>query len=158
MTERQQRAPTNIYWLADHLDSALAACEDLLNLAPGEPAELLRLELTTITHLLQARQRIGEIYVGDTRLQDQAVLFLAGTAPLELKEFVKAAPQTGPLVLDEAYPVGGRLSISLVRDLAGQLLDALEYQYVIYDDDKAEDLLPSFLRAADEIWTQENRP
>src|SRR5262249_40960088 len=63
MSQRQQHAPPAVCSIADHLDGALAACEDLLALAGDAAAPepflngVVRLELTIIMHVLQLRQR-----------------------------------------------------------------------------------------------------
>jgi hypothetical protein len=137
MVERQQHAPKSIYVLADHLDTALAAVEDLLKLNTecASQNELLRLELVAITHVLQARQRIRELHFDDSRLADQAVLFLAGTAALEIKDLVNAQPRIEPVPITEDYPIGRRIPIGFLADLATAMLDTLEYCYVLYESE-----------------------
>ena len=96
--------PVSAYLLADHLDAALAAGEDLLAIAasPGAgPAvafgheiagvragqrrvvETIRgLELALIARLLRARERALELAGTDARFKAIASLFVGGTAPL----------------------------------------------------------------------------
>ncbi|TMJ69469.1 MAG: hypothetical protein E6G91_16080, partial [Alphaproteobacteria bacterium] len=83
MSERHQHAPRCVYYLADSLDSILAACEDLLG-EHIEPSHLLRLELAAITHVLQARRYIEDLDAAVPALIDQCLLFLAGTTVFDL--------------------------------------------------------------------------
>lgn len=82
----QPQASQDLYVLADHLNAVLASCGDLLNLPEQsvEPALLctsLRvLELSTILHLLQARQRAKELSQFDPRLSSETSRFFAATA------------------------------------------------------------------------------
>jgi hypothetical protein len=158
MSARQQRPPKSVYLLADHIDVALAACEDLLRLpAAIEPGDLLRLELTAITHLLQARHRSRELYLGDARLAEPALLFLAGTEPFERSEPMKSEPENGAPAMDESYLLGGRVPISTLRHLASRMVDALEFHYVINADDQTGALFETQVLPAQELWTVEDR-
>lgn len=101
--------PAGIYALADHLDGALAAGEDLLgvrlqpvaDLAPEVAPEtaladaiqqLRRLEAALLLHLLQARRRAAEIVNADGEMK--AVLRLVGVTTESLLGLVETfAPE-----------------------------------------------------------------
>ncbi len=91
--------PPGVYALADHLDGALAAGEDLLavrlaataDLAPGvAPAAALadvvralrRQEAAVLLHLLQARRRAAEVEGGDAALRTVLRLVAGQTSAL----------------------------------------------------------------------------
>lgn len=96
--------PVSAYLLADHLDAALAAGEDLLAISasPGAGAAMAfgheiagvragqrrlvenirSLELALVARLLRARERAGELAATDARFKAIASLFVGGTAPL----------------------------------------------------------------------------
>lgn len=100
----EKTTPVCAYLLADHLDAALAAGEDLLaassETAEGEPdacgrriadsravqrhqVERIRgLELALISRCLRGRERAQELAALDARFQQITGLFLGGTAPL----------------------------------------------------------------------------
>jgi hypothetical protein len=102
MSEDAVRAPLSVYMLADHLDGALAAGEDLvarghdwrgLAATPGEPgdfaarqrkiAEDVRgLELILIARVLKARDHARALAEMDDRFRSVATLFVSGTAVL----------------------------------------------------------------------------
>lgn len=135
MVERQQHAaPTIVCAIADHLDMVLAATEDLLQLGAGFPdaAQLLRLELGAITHVLQARQRMQELQFPDAALALQSAEFIARTDAFE----AKAAAISGVgehMAVTGDYLIGRRISIAALIGLAAALLDALESYYVLYE-------------------------
>ena len=85
MLQRQSLAPDNVYALADHLDAALAACEDLLQLSGRHTdlewflASVRRFELAAILQVLRVRQYAEELRQSDRRIATIAELFLAGT-------------------------------------------------------------------------------
>lgn len=102
MVDAAPRAPLSVYMLADHLDAALAAGEDLVArgqdwralaeqslgkvgfaLAQREIAEDVRsLELALIARVLKARDHAKALAVADKRFSQVAKLFVAGTAIL----------------------------------------------------------------------------
>lgn len=102
MTAAQSRAPLSVYMLADHLDAALAAGEDLvarghdwrhLAGAPGniqtfparqrEIVEAIRsFELMAIARLLKARDHAAALAKAEERFAAVAGLFVSGTAIL----------------------------------------------------------------------------
>ncbi len=139
MFERHEHASRCVYLLADSLDSILAACEDLPS-QHIEPGHLLRSELAAITHVLQARRYIEEIDAAEPTLVDQCVLFLTGTAALDLEHLRSGRslhPQptaSADLRISDEYLVGRQLPIGLLAELAAALLDVLEAHYVLYDD------------------------
>lgn len=126
MTETSAHSPT-VYLLADNLDAALAAGEDILKarhdptipagLGGSELAERLAarqqfidrlrtLEFTLIQRVLLAREYASELALADGRFKMIAGLFISGSAPL----------------LDAVADLGGQ------RDLDDPLrLDAVAY-------------------------------
>ena len=102
MAHQAVRAPLAVYMLADHLDAALAAGEDLMarggdwrSLAekPGDPAEFASrqraiveairgLELMLVGRILKARAHAGALAEHDDRFRAIAKLFVSGTAVL----------------------------------------------------------------------------
>ena len=138
MIARQLHAPRCVYVLADILDSILAACEDLLDLEKAEPAALLRLELAAITQVLQARQRIQDIDLSEPALVDQCVLFLTGTAALDLEQLrdgrsVDRQPSDfANLQVHDDYLIGRQIPLGVLAELAAAMLDALEAHFVLY--------------------------
>ncbi len=102
MAQQAVRAPLAVYMLADHLDAALAAGEDLMARGgdwrllaekPGEPAEFASrqrgiveeirgLELTLLARILKARTHAGALAEYDDRFRAIAKLFVSGTAIL----------------------------------------------------------------------------
>lgn len=138
MIARQLHAPRCVYVLADILDSILAACEDLLHLEKAERAALLRLELAAITQVLQARQRIQDIDLSEPALVDQCVLFLTGTAALDLEQLrdgrsVDRQPSDfANLQVHDDYLIGRQIPLGVLAELAAAMLDALEAHFVLY--------------------------
>ena len=110
MTNLTNPVPGAAYMLADHLDAALAAGEDILSAGrdcdtahaeagAGQAArlrssiELIRaLELALITRVLKAREWSQTLVRADARFKMVASLFMAGTAPMvdALAEFADA--------------------------------------------------------------------
>jgi hypothetical protein len=139
MTERRQPASQALCAVADHLDSILAASEDLLALHDREGnSELVRLELVAITHALQARQRLGELEFSDQLLAAQAAQFLARTTALESKQSTAQAPPGAAGRISQAYLIGRAVSIAALTACASALLDALEDVFVLYEDESGE--------------------
>ena len=73
MLHRQQYLPTSIRYLVHSLDAAMAACENLLKPTASTPHDVLRFELTAITHVLQAREQMRELRFADSTVQSQIV-------------------------------------------------------------------------------------
>jgi len=141
MFERHEHASRCVYLLADSLDSILAACEDLPS-QHIEPSHQLRLELAAITHVLQARRYIEELDATEPTLIDQCVLFLTGTAALDLEHLrsgrpahVPRAMREGALISDD-YLIGRQMPLGVLAQLAGAMLDALEAHFVLYSGDE----------------------
>lgn len=102
MADTAPRAPLSVYMLADHLDAALAAGEDLIArgqdwrtlaelslgkagfaLAQRDIAEEVRsLELALTARILKARDHAQALAVADKRFEQVAQLFVSGTAIL----------------------------------------------------------------------------
>lgn len=98
----QMRAPLSVYMLADHLDAALAAGEDLvarggdwraLAEAPSDPSDFIvrqralaeevrSLELMLVARVLKARTHASSLAECDDRFRAIAKLFVSGTAIL----------------------------------------------------------------------------
>jgi hypothetical protein len=120
--QRRRSIDPSVYLVADHLDSALAAAEDLLALAhtlappkPGASAEehlarsaglrdfveqARRLEMVLAARALQARRRADELRRADARFKPLVALFVAGTAALadavdDLADSTRADFQSG---------------------------------------------------------------
>lgn len=102
MAAEASRAPLSVYMLADHLDAALAAGEDLiagggawrqLVDTPGNMQtfpqrqraiveDIRALELMVVARILKARDHAGALAQRDTRFAAIANLFVSGTAVL----------------------------------------------------------------------------
>lgn len=99
MTSKDAKVPVCVYMLADHLDAALAAGEDLLRAAEtweaGDPTDpgvagaqrwtLSRVrthELSLLQRILVARERAAELQKVDVLFRPMAHMFVSGTAPL----------------------------------------------------------------------------
>lgn len=133
MLHHQQYLPPPVRSLFNHLDAALAACDLLLTAqgAAADPHNILRLELTAIAHVLQAREDMREVHAGDGAMRRQIALFLAATGCLE-----DSTPASGATVGFESAAtrlIGGRIDVaaltaltSAMRDLVGLRLLACE--------------------------------
>lgn len=102
MADAAPRVPLSVYMLADHLDAALAAGEDLIArgqdwrtmaegslgevafaLAQRTVAEEVRMfELALIGRVLKARDHARALAIADARFSQVATLFVSGTAIL----------------------------------------------------------------------------
>src|SRR5262245_51472173 len=81
MSIRQRFVPAPVRSLLNNLDAALGACAELTS--ASNPHDLLRLELTAIAHVLQAREHMRELQFNDTAVASQIALFLTVTDCLE---------------------------------------------------------------------------
>ncbi len=124
--------------LADHLECTIAACAELTAHAPnhtsyGGEDDVRRVELTAITHLLQARDCARETAATDWRLAECVQLFIVGTQALEQS----AAIQSHELLL------GRRLAVSTAVQFATLMLKAFEgaYRAALADSPAVEDEL-----------------
>lgn len=109
---------------AGHLFSVLSACHSLGNglQIDGSEASIgaaLRLELSAITHLLQARACASELTRTNPMLAECSSLFLAGTQALEYSTIVMA----------NDYMLGRRLPVSTARRFSLLMLEAIERVY-----------------------------
>lgn len=125
--------------LAQHLDTALAACDELLTRNADEQ-NLLRLELTAITHILQARQSAMETRLADGDLRRSLAHFVSQTDILEVagSSQSKASP---PRRSDERL-VGGRIALASLTALLASSLDAVDRQSNA-ENDQADDEIPA---------------
>jgi hypothetical protein len=141
MFERHEHASRCVYLLADSLDSILAACEDL----PSQhTSHRLRLELAAITHVLQARRYIEEIDATEPTLVDQCVLFLTGTAALDLEHLRSGRPahvqraMSESVLISDDYLIGRQMPLGVLAQLAGTMLDTLEAHFVLYSGEQEQ--------------------
>lgn len=129
MLHHRQYTPPAIRSLLDHLDAVLAACDALLK-AQGAAAnshDLLRLELTVIAHVLQAREDMKELRVADGAVGSQVALFLTVTSCLE-----EASPAVGAAPLEAAATqlIGGRIAVGTLVALTAAMRDFVELCFV----------------------------
>jgi hypothetical protein len=137
--------------LAQHLDTALAACDELLT-RNEDPQSFLRLELTAITHVLQARQFAMETQLADGDLRRTLAYFVSQTDILEVagsSQSKVAAPRQS----DERL-VGGRIALASLTALLASLLDAVDRQSSAEDDQPDDEITarspPQFQEAL--VW------
>ena len=170
-----------LYLLADHLDAALAAGEDLLasrlaaiadfDCAENNPddalaqfvARLERLEASFMGRVLHARRRLDELPHNDAELKPISNLFFSSTGLLlELVSRSKrqsenqfdvggdrlpflrdrgllardaaGLPHYAPVIVTDAYRVGGVLELGPLMDMVARLLDLLDQRYDLYAD------------------------
>jgi hypothetical protein len=138
MPYRQRGTPFSVAALAEHLDLALAASEDLKHAMDvhADPNTTLRLELSALTHVLQARQLAGDA-VGEGALQPGALSgFLAGTDALEAT-LSPATPRDKP-VKPAAGLVGGCILVADLRSSLASALGTLGQHYSLHPDEDAE--------------------
>jgi hypothetical protein len=155
MVERQQHAPWGVYALADHLDTVLAAVEDLLRLHAGysDASTRLRLELVAITHVLQARQRTRELEFTDLALAGRSMLFLSGTEAFETGN-PESDQSVADTLINERYLIGQRIPLNVLRELASAMLDGLESSYVLYAQEEHQATHPGdHLPPVSGIWS-----
>jgi len=141
MFHRQGSHPAIIGALADHLDLALAACDDLMKASDSirDANNVLRLELTAITHVLQARGSLGEMQGADPDLARKLGSFVSDTDALEMSFPGVARTQEGDVAL-----VGGCIPVGDLRSSLATLLAALGSRYSLDPEDGAEeDELPA---------------
>ena len=149
MLQRQSLAPDNVYALADHLDAALAACEDLLQLS-GHHADLewflasvRRFELAAILQVLRVRQYAEELRHTDRRIATIAELFLAGTLAFTEASGAQVTspfatdrdPDGNGLIITDEFMIGRRIPIGLLAEMVGAFLDAIEISYMLFNED-----------------------
>ena len=119
--------------LLDHLDAALAACDDLLAAqgSAADPHDLLRLELTAIAHVLQAREDMKELRLADGAIRSQIALFLTVTGCLE-----ETRPAGAPVRLEAAatHLIGGRIEVATLKALTAAMRDVVELCFETFND------------------------
>ena len=86
------------------------------------------------------------MHFADPRLADRAVVFLAGTAAFDIKEFAKTRPARHQGPTTDNYLIGRLIPIGLLADLSTGVLDVLEYWSLYEVEDKEA---PSFASASD---------
>ncbi|MBX9590263.1 MAG: hypothetical protein K2X43_13225 [Hyphomonadaceae bacterium] len=134
MLHHRQYAPPVIRSLLDHLEAALYACDSLLAAhrhAP-DPHNLLRLELTAIAHVLQAREDMRDLRIPDDTVGKPIALFLAATSCLE-----EAAPARAAATGLEAAAtrlIGGRIAVTILMDLVTAIHDVVVLCFTRHDD------------------------
>jgi hypothetical protein len=152
MFERDRDVPACVCALADSLDAILASCEDLQS-TTAEPSTLLPLERDAVTHVLQARQRIGEFDPFQPGLVHGCAHFLVATTQLatHLKSDNPESASTTQerfLPVPDDYLIGGLVPLSVLAYEAGKLLDALEAHFLLYDDEQLPESDPPAYWAA----------
>jgi hypothetical protein len=139
MALRQQQAtPKGVYVLANHLDAVLAACEDYLKSSEAKAVHVGRLELTAITHVLQARRCLQDLWLDDDAVSDEATMFLVGTSGFASLPGSGADRRAGATTNAADYLIGGQAPAGIIADLAGGLLDVLEARYGALWSEQAE--------------------
>jgi hypothetical protein len=138
MLHRQQYLPPAIRYLVHNLDAALIACEELLKPAASDPHNLLRLELTAITHVLQTREHMRELQFADNPISSQIVLFLAVTDCLE--DSAPAKDQAASLEGAANRLIGGRIPVATLMALAAAMRDVLELCAAAIDEEAGPEL------------------
>ncbi|HPG88486.1 MAG TPA: hypothetical protein PLD46_02450 [Hyphomicrobium sp.] len=198
MSVEAPRAPLSVYMLADHLDAALAAGEDLIvrgqnwralaeesagdaafAIAQRELAEDVRgLELMLAARILKSREHAQALAAIDKRFSVIANLFVAGTAILldSVKEsgdareddfetgdgivaYIRSRGLIAPeaanvlipaqLTIDDQFLVAKRLTLGPLMDMAAAFLDALDTQYDLFVEQRADDKITTPAARAD---------
>jgi hypothetical protein len=126
MALRAQQTPYCVYGLADHLDAILAAYEDL-QAATNRPAEAVSLELGALSHALQARRCLQDLWIDDDALSHEATLFLAATGSLMQARGVGSGGAAS--AASEDILIGGQVPAGVIADRASRMLDVLEARY-----------------------------
>jgi len=130
----QQYTPPPVRSLLNHLDAALAACDALLATqgSAADPHNLLRLELTAIAHVLQAREDMKELRLADGAIRSQITLFLTVTGCLE-----ETTPSGAAAGLEAAatHLIGGRIEVATLRALTTAMCDVVELCFVTFNDE-----------------------
>ena len=156
MSYGQRSTPSSVASLAEHLDLALAASEDLMRAAAAN-ADLhstLRLELTALTHVLQARQLAGEA-IGEGALPPRTMSgFLVGTDALE----AAASPnQPDEKPVKTTGLIGGCILITDLKTSLATALGELGQHYSLDPDEDQEDefpAAPSFSGGEITLWAR----
>jgi hypothetical protein len=135
MLHRQKYLSSAVRSLMHSLDAACAACESLAKLSASDAHNLLRFELTAITHVLQAREQMKELTPADGAVTNQITLFLAVTDCLEGKPAAKdqSANHEGAGV----RLIGGYIPAPTLIALATAMRDVLELCCTAFDEEPA---------------------
>jgi hypothetical protein len=137
MLHHRQYLPPAVRSLLDHLDAVLAASDVLLKAQGGaaNPHDLLRLELTIIAHVLQAREDMKGLRVADGAVGSQVTLFLTVTSCLEE---TAAAGGTAPFEAAATCLIGGRIPVDTLVALTAAMRDFVELCFVVLDERREE--------------------
>lgn len=138
MLHPQRATPPCVSSLAEHLDLALAASEDLMHAAAAnaDVHTRLRLELTALTHVLQARQLAADA-AGEGVLPPAMLgAFLSATDALEATTSTAKA-ENKPAV--SSAMIGGRVLINELRLSLASALAALGEHYSLDPDEEMEE-------------------
>ncbi len=121
----RQYTPPPVRSLLSHLDAALAACDDLLAAqgSAADPHDLLRLELTAIAHVLQAREDMQDLRPADGAIRSQIALFLTVTGCLEE---TRPAGAAAGLEAAATHLIGGRIEVATLSALTTAMRDVVE--------------------------------
>jgi hypothetical protein len=133
MLHRQRSIPASIRPLLDNLDAALGACVEIVSAT--NPHDLLRLELTAIAHVLQAREHMRELQSADGAITSQIALFLAVTDCLEQK--ASGGASTAPLEAAANQLIAGQIPVTTLIALAAAMRDVLELCRATFEEDAA---------------------
>lgn len=136
MSHFRQHTPPPVRSLVNHLDAGLAACESLLS-AQGSAADhhdLLRLELTAIAHVLQAREDMRELRLADGAVLSQIRLFLTVTSCLE--ETTPSGAATANTESAATRLIGGRIEVATLIALLTAMRDIVELCFLVFDADE----------------------
>ncbi len=135
MLLRQQYVTGLVRSLMHSLDAVQVACESLVKTSISNPHDLLRLELTALTHVLQAREQMRELRCADGAVVNQVTLFLAVTDCLE-----GSAPAKDQAANHEGAGVrliGGYIPAPTLIALAVAMRDVLELCCAAFDEEPA---------------------
>lgn len=153
MLQRQWNAPASVHALADHLDAALAACEDLLKLSGRHVdlewylASVRRFELAAILQVLRVRLYAEELRDSDPRMAPIAELFLAGTIAFTEASGAQVSNPFGSgfdaadrdaMIITDQFPIGRRIPIGALAEMVAAFLDALEAGYLLYERERSQ--------------------
>jgi len=118
----------------NHLTEVLDACDALVRTqgAGADPHNLLRLELTAIAHVLQAREDMQELRFAAGAIGSQITLFLAVTGCLEEKTPSSAA--AAGLEAAATCLIGGRVEVATLMALTTAMRDVVEFCFLTSDD------------------------
>lgn len=166
------KVPACVYMLADHLDAALAAGEDLLAIAktwergnPIDPgvAGMQRWTLSRVrTHEMQflhrvsmARERARELHGADAAFRPLVHLFVAGTEPLAVATAEYCDPSLAAFETGDAETAYLRSRGLIAEEAPGLAIDAdleIDEQFLIGGRARlgiTMDLIAEFLDALD---------